>query len=297
MDSSKPTFIKNRLGDLIDLSADASAKKYSPYIGSFKIKSVTSALKYFSITEESVESYFDPNAFMLVKTCQVTLNDIVYPHCPVYWFGSTSGSVTDLAQGLRVSCCIGNPKFMSEFWKLLAASDPGAAIVDLEDNGIPFLFDFDIHNEKPLGSNFYSSLNFSKGDIVNLRIAGDTARSLINTMPSQLMPIEMQGIVYDVKKNTILSRAAYQATGANSAAFGYATNAQGANQFVVGQYNDYNTEDLFIVGNGGPDNLSNAFAVDKAGNATANAVILSSPNGTKFKISVNDDGTLNTAQV
>ena len=69
-------------------------------------------------------------------------------------------------------------------------------------------------------------------------------------------------------------------------------------QFAIGKYNLPESDKAFIIGNGvDRDNRSNALTVDWDGNIEATSLILTSPNGTKFKISVNDDGTLNTAQV
>ena len=100
------------------------------------------------------------------------------------------------------------------------------------------------------------------------------------------------------------------AAGINSHAQGSGTVANGRGQSVWGYYNipDTYTDDdgygkyIHIVGNGRYewDRPSNAHTLDWSGNAwfagnmECNALILKSPNGTRYKITVSDDGKLNT---
>ena len=93
------------------------------------------------------------------------------------------------------------------------------------------------------------------------------------------------------------------ASGANSHAEGNSTIARGDYQHVQGKYNVEDTENNYahIVGNGTSENKrSNAYTLDWHGNSwqggsvEAAAIILTSPNGTRYKITVNDDGTLTT---
>ena len=73
----------------------------------------------------------------------------------------------------------------------------------------------------------------------------------------------------------------------------------------MGRLNIIDTEDkyAFIVGNGEGQIRSNAYTLDWNGNAQyagtveATGIILTSPNGTKYRITVNDNGELiSTAQ-
>ena len=81
--------------------------------------------------------------------------------------------------------------------------------------------------------------------------------------------------------------------------------ASGVNQFVYGKYNIEDTENKYshIVGNGDSSNRSNAHTLDWDGNAwfagtmEGTALILSSPNGTRFKITVSDSGVLSATEV
>ena len=105
-----------------------------------------------------------------------------------------------------------------------------------------------------------------------------------------------------------------KASGYASHAEGYMTTARGDYSHVQGKYNVEDTENKYahIVGNGKVTwvnsvdkiiNYSNAHTLDWAGNAwfagsaEATALILSSPNGTRFKITVDDSGTLSTTRI
>lgn len=89
-----------------------------------------------------------------------------------------------------------------------------------------------------------------------------------------------------------------------SHAEGLGTIAAGRNQTAMGKYNVSDTSSLLIVGNGSKNsNRSNAYTLSASGNGwyagtvEASALILRSPNGTKYKITVSDDGVLATAKV
>ena len=97
-----------------------------------------------------------------------------------------------------------------------------------------------------------------------------------------------------------------QAIGNISHAEGIGTVAAGLWQHAEGAYNIADTENKYahIVGNGGANaKRSNAHTLDWDGNAwyagyvESKHVILTSPNGTRFKVSVGDDGTLSATQV
>lgn len=90
-----------------------------------------------------------------------------------------------------------------------------------------------------------------------------------------------------------------KATGTNSTARGLGTIASGAQQFVSGKYNVSDTNSLVIVGKGTSDSArSNAYKLDAngngffAGSVECTKVILSSPNGSRFAISVDDNGNI-----
>lgn len=109
------------------------------------------------------------------------------------------------------------------------------------------------------------------------------------------------------------------ASGFTSAAFGCMTHAVGDSQFVIGDGNIPDTavtspdglndrgKYIFIVGNGNgmayQKVLSNAHTLDWDGNAwyagsvEGTALILKSPNGTRFRITVSDDGVLSATAV
>ena len=76
------------------------------------------------------------------------------------------------------------------------------------------------------------------------------------------------------------------------------------NQFAIGKYNLSSENTAFVIGNGdNSSNRSNALTVDwngdlkAAGSVETTSVILSSPNGTKFKVTVDDDGILTSTEI
>lgn len=96
------------------------------------------------------------------------------------------------------------------------------------------------------------------------------------------------------------------ASGSTSHAEGYYTKASSLNQHVQGKYNIEDTTNTYahIVGNGASITArSNAHTLDWSGNAwyagsvEGTAIILKSPNGTRFNISVGDDGVLSATEI
>ena len=121
---------------------------------------------------------------------------------------------------------------------------------------------------------------------------------------------ETVGEASDAKGRRCIANASY------SSAKGEYTDAQGRAQSVRGMYNKkdiYNYRKINnanygqyadIVGNGTSEsNRSNAYTLDWDGNAwfageiECSRILLTSPNGTKFAISVNDDGVLTSTKI
>jgi hypothetical protein len=98
-----------------------------------------------------------------------------------------------------------------------------------------------------------------------------------------------------------------ESTGSYSHAEGYGTIASGVDgQHVQGTYNikDEDYKYLHIVGNGDSDSSrSNAHTIDRNGNGwfsgmvEGSGFILTAPNGTRYKISVNNSGALSATIV
>lgn len=96
------------------------------------------------------------------------------------------------------------------------------------------------------------------------------------------------------------------ANGENSHAEGYYTIASGRNSHVQGKCNIEDKLDKYahIVGNGSSkDNRSNAHTLDWRGNAwfagtmESKNIVLTSPSGTRYKITVSDSGALTTTKM
>lgn len=95
------------------------------------------------------------------------------------------------------------------------------------------------------------------------------------------------------------------ALGSSSHVEGQGTRADSSNQHVEGKNNIIDNEDKYvhIVGNGSAaSNLSNAHTLDWDGNAwyqgtvECTGIILTSPNGTKYKVTITDSGTLTATE-
>ena len=91
------------------------------------------------------------------------------------------------------------------------------------------------------------------------------------------------------------------AIGKGSHAEGFGIIAQGEYQHAQGKYNIIDTENIYahILGNGSAnDERSNAHTIDWDGNAWfAGGIELTSPNGTRYRFTVSDDGILNVTRV
>lgn len=97
-----------------------------------------------------------------------------------------------------------------------------------------------------------------------------------------------------------------KASGAYSSAGGMSTLADGECQHVQGKFNleDVDGKYAHIVGNGTDgSHRSNAYTLDWDGNAwfagsvEAKSLIIASPNGTRFKVTVSDDGVLGVESI
>lgn len=94
----------------------------------------------------------------------------------------------------------------------------------------------------------------------------------------------------------------YNGNYSHAEGIGTVANAEG--QHAQGKYNinDYNGEFAHIVGNGTNDKRSNAHTIDWngngwfAGSVEATAIILKAPNGTRYKITVDNSGNLTTVK-
>lgn len=75
------------------------------------------------------------------------------------------------------------------------------------------------------------------------------------------------------------------------------TNGPSEGVAAVGQWSDIKSDTSFAIGNGTSDtNRSNSFEVDTAGDTFINGyLVMKSPNGTQYKISVDDNGNLVTS--
>ena len=97
-----------------------------------------------------------------------------------------------------------------------------------------------------------------------------------------------------------------EASGPQTHSEGLGTIARSRQQHVQGRYNIIDNDGLYahILGNGTDDNnRSNAHTIDWDGNAwyagsvECDHIVLKSPNGTRFKLTISDDGELLTSKI
>ena len=159
----------------------------------------------------------------------------------------------------------------------------------------------------------------------SLEVYPEKVRLITKQISSDMVPFAFTGTIYDGINNSLLVNGSYEAsgensfaagymsraTGSNSAAFNFGTQATGEDQLAVGRFNKVDKNALFIVGNGGNDvtrstafsvgasstNINTDVNISEGHNLVANNIILTSPNGTKYRITVNDEGTLTSTKV
>ena len=130
----------------------------------------------------------------------------------------------------------------------------------------------------------------------------------LSNYSSEFSSIELRVVNRTQLSNSFALGQGARANGQGSFALGYDTIASDHYQFTIGQCNKA-TNGAFVIGNGShplystAPNRSNALVIDWSGNATfagqisTSSIILTSPNGTKFKITVNDEGTLTSTKI
>ena len=366
MDATKPSFIKNRYGDLAQMRIQdqedpesaantifqASCTVYRNNGNNIKIttNNISNNLPIYGLHGKA-ELYYE------ILSYDVQINGVWYKNCPLIRASNllTKGSTFYF---------IGNPKLISTAYGLasieaIAPNLDYTKICSMEDNGIPFLLiiDEDLNSANFLDDFIYGTeewiSTFKVNDTIDIIIAEAFISIATHMIPPHLLPYELSitNWVFNESKNTIASKSAKIASGVNSFAIGTSTQATGissvaignntqatglnafaggsssiaagsnsfafgsgawtnvANQFAIGKYNSITNSPLFMIGNGvDASNRSNAFEVYSNGNVKASgsisansvetsSVVLISPNGTKFTVSIDNDGVLTATEI
>ena len=330
LDVKSKAYIKNRPGTVATYLASSQAAAIPTYEGELTFNGVN-VLGNYGIKSESVSKFIDAGALSQVTHCDVTINGDTFYNCPVFQRHNKIFEIKDPGNDY----IIGNPKLISDVDQYLVAllasygDNMGAEIVDEEDNGLPFAFGItDNGSERPISDGSYAIFNQftnSRGS-VKVKIVPTKLKLAYRPIDKVALPSDKIIGVYNSDKESVMLNGAYEASGTDSLATGYYTRAKGAystalnygttalgeGQCVVGRFNEENENALFIVGNGGNDvTRSTAFSVGTSStniNTNVNIseghnlevkgdIILASPNGTRYRITVNDDGTLSTIQI
>lgn len=89
-----------------------------------------------------------------------------------------------------------------------------------------------------------------------------------------------------------------ESSGNASVTFGIATKASGDNSAAFGIFNDDSPEAIFMVGDGlNNNNRTNAFEVRSQGSDQESTLVIKSPNGTQWEISVDNSGNIQATQL
>lgn len=373
MDKSKPSYIKNRYGDLCQYRGwELNEENDSIFTGTYTISKrnetnikITNGVYTNNLPVQghgTAQLYYD------VISYDVEINGVLYKNCPLT-------RTSNLMFKGNTLYFIGNPYLISSSAMALeglAAEMPSpdyAKVCHLEDNGLPFLLIVeDLNSAKFLDDFIYGTPEWLASlteDTINIKIGEAMMSAVTHMIPPHLLPADLSFThwLFDRKTNSIAAKSAYSASGVNAfaigtgtkatnancvalgdgtqatglrafaggyksvasgqnafafgntttaagfntTAFGSGTVAQTASQLVIGKYNILDTvskeSNAFIIGNGTSDLRSNALTVDWNGNLKAagsvetTSVILSSPNGTKFKVTVDDDGILTSTEI
>lgn len=354
MDTSKPSYIKNRYGDLFQYRGwELDEDNDTIFTGTYTIKVrnennikiadgvYTNNLPVYGL-HGKLELYYD------VISYDVEINGVLYKNCPL-----TITSTLMFKGGTLYF--IGNPYLISSAMAFegLTAEMPDPdyfKTCHLEDNGLPFLLLVeDPNSAKFLDDFIYGTPEWIASlteDTISIKIGEAMMSAATHMIPPHLLPADLSFThwLFDRKTNSIAAKSAYSADGVNAFAIGTGTKANGdnsfaggsgsaaggknsfafgngasagaltsiafgtgvttsvANQFTIGRYNK-NLSAAFVIGNGTSDLRSNALTVDWNGNLSAagsvetTSVILSSPNGTKFRVTVDDNGILTSTEI
>ena len=297
MDSSKTSYIYNKYGNIVTMYAEDSLIDYKSgfYEGNFTIGTVYADGIELIENNTSYEGWTLQYKDLPLINTKVYLSlgekHFSYDGCPVF-FGQDFFTTKDG----NTLIYVGNPYFISKSYYIYRGAADHLQIADQNDNGLPFLFGFDFTKTPSLVKCFMdNSLLDETNKTYNLTIGSNDIAISTRMIPNYLITAkEKEPWIYDEVKQSLMAPTAYEASGIGSFATGIGTKATYKSQAVIGQYN-VNEDKAFIIGQGEADNnRKNIFSVDREGNTRATSLILTSPNGTEFKISVDNAGNIIT---
>jgi hypothetical protein len=244
MDTSKPSYIKNRYGDLFQYRGwELDEDNDTIFTGTYTISRrnennikiadgvYTNNLPVHGL-HGKLELYYD------VISYDVEINGILYKNCPLT-------RTSNLLFKENTLYFIGNPYLISSAMGLegLAAAMPSpdyAKVCHLEDNGLPFLLVVeDLNSAKFLDDFIYGTPEWLASlteDTISIKIGEAMASAVTHMIPPYLLPADLSLThwLFDRKTNSIAAKSAYSASGVNAFAIGTGTKATNANCVALG---------------------------------------------------------------
>lgn len=156
------------------------------------------------------------------------------------------------------------------------------------------------------GSATTASGKWSHAEGINSVASGETSHAEGNATEATGSGAHSEGMGTHAKNQGAHAEGGYTtASKAYSHAEGFQTLASSMNQHVQGKYNAEDRASTYahIVGNGTSSKRSNAHTLDWDGNAwyagtiEGTALILKSPDGSRYQVTVGDDGTISAAKL
>lgn len=249
MDSSKSTYIKNRYGDVVsfhNLLDHDSFDKDEYYEGTLVLgKEYTDG---FAIESETVTHTFSPDSLgigsLQITAMDVEINGIKYSNCPCFYMSDYWTEIgVALSDSSPMPLYIGNPSYFTLSYESFRGNSSEAESVDfkisqLEDNGLPFLFAIDVDSPQPFTqiSGQVLKTGVVKGDSVTIKLFPDAMNYATHVIPKRMLPrdITLSPFIYNVKKESIMTQTAYEASGVNSFALGEGAKATADNAIAMG---------------------------------------------------------------
>ena len=241
-DINSSSHIRNRYGERCSLSLNTNSTEemYGHYSGSVKL-SKFELFGIYNVSSETVYSSWTTGAEKMITTCEVHVGGSRYPNCHLYKTSMVLDTMDYHSGAIASTYFLGNPKYIGDYLSQLGAYLDPETVKSFSnngfmDNGLPFFFEIDFDNEKPIKSgNLIHIDGYGKEQTVSISIYPETIPMEINPLPVMFQEGQVVLGIRDPGKNSILLNSSYEASGTNSLAMGDGTRATGYESFAGGQ--------------------------------------------------------------
>lgn len=252
MDSSKVSYIYNKYGNI------ATSQLENDILNSYKSTLLQGS---FEIGNKYADGYHVKNCsfsyvnwqsqyiglplkdFKVRITYNMGKNTSTYENC-AFFYGQdyfSQGNSNPLI-------FIGNPSFLSKAYYAYSQALENLIIADQEDNGLPFLFGFDLSLDQPLVKCFLEGELISDNIDYHVEISTSTVALATKMVPDYLIMKEKEPWIYDKTKESLMTPTAYAASGVSSVATGTGTIASGQQSTAFGNATQATGRQAFAIG-------------------------------------------------